>query len=235
MIISINQPAYLPWLGYFDRIAKSDAHVVLDHVQFEKNSMTNRNRIRTKDAEVMLTVPVRTKGRFGALPIDSVKIDNTANWSKKHWNSLCQNYAKTAFFAEHEPFFAEIYESTWECLTDLLRVCNAYLLKALGIATPMVSSSELSPTATKSELVQELCTKLGADTYLSGPFGRDYLDLESFEAAGICVLFHDYEHPIYKQRHAGFRPCMSVVDLLFNHGPESLNILTGNAATGGGQ
>ena len=87
MILSINQPAYLPWLGYFDRIERSDVHVVLDHVQFEKNSFVNRNKIRNGNDWTWLTVPVETKGKFGALDIKNIKINNNINWKKKHWKT----------------------------------------------------------------------------------------------------------------------------------------------------
>src|SRR5687767_15737851 len=105
MIVSINQPAYLPWLGYFDRIARSDLHVVLDHVQFEKNSMTNRNQIRAGAEARMLTVPVRTAGRFGQLPINELEVANYTPWARKHWQAISQGYSKSAFFAAHAAFF----------------------------------------------------------------------------------------------------------------------------------
>ena len=94
MIVSINQPAYLPWLGYFHRIAVSGAHVVLDHVQFEKNSFTNRNKVRTAGGWCWLTVPVRTKGRFGDLAIRSLEIDNSTDWRARHWKTLYQSYKR---------------------------------------------------------------------------------------------------------------------------------------------
>ena len=225
MIVSINQPAYLPWLGYFDRIARSDLHVVLDHVQFEKNSMTNRNQVRAGEEARMLTVPVRTAGRFGRLPINEIEIVNDTPWARKHWQAIQQNYSRSAFFAEHAAFFRGVYEETWERLLPLIRRITGYMLEQLGIGTRLVSSAELGVPGSKSELVLNLCRHLGATVYLSGPLGRDYLDRAAFQEAGIEVLFQDYEHPEYSQRLPGFVPRLSAIDLLFNHGPASQEIL----------
>src|ERR1051326_8427944 len=101
MIVSINQPAYLPWLGYFDRIAASDIHVVLDHVQFEKNSFVNRNKVRTAQGATWLTVPVETSGKFGQLPIDQLQIASDQPWARKHWKTIEQCYAHAPYFDAH--------------------------------------------------------------------------------------------------------------------------------------
>lgn len=225
MIVSINQPAYLPWLGYFDRIHRSDLHIVLDHVQFEKNSFVNRNRIRTAQGSTWLTVPVRTGGRFHDLAIESLEIADD-NWRRKHWASIRQAYAKAPFFARHAEWLEPIYQRQWDRLAPLMAELNAGVLRALGIVTPLLRSSEMAPTASKSDLVLELCRKAGAAAYLSGPLGRDYLDMASFQAAGIDVLFHDYSHPRYGQQHPGFESYMSIIDLLFMHGPDSLGTLS---------
>jgi len=226
MIVSINQPAYLPWLGYFHRIAASDLHIVLDHVQFEKNSFVNRNRIRTATGTTWLTVPVLTKGKFKELPISELTINTTEDWQGKHWRTIQQNYGKAQHFAEHAGFFESVYTRTWTHLLPLCMEITAYLLQSFGISTPFRSSSEMSPAQTKSELVLELCKSVGADTYLSGILGKQYLDEASFRRAGIRVLYQDYKHPTYPQyRAAGFEPHLSAIDLLFNCGPESRSIL----------
>lgn len=110
MIVSVNQPAYLPWPGYFHRIAVSDTHVVLDHVQFEKNSVTNRNKVRTATGWSWLTVPLRTKGRFGDLAIRSVEIDNATDWRTRHWKTLRQSYGRAPHFAAHAAYFEDVYK-----------------------------------------------------------------------------------------------------------------------------
>jgi len=226
MIITINQPAYLPWLGYFDRIAKADIHIILDHVQFEKNSFTNRNKVRTATGWTWLTVPVLTKGRFGELTIDKTEINRMSNWSKKHLKTLQANYSRSAYYPCYADYFVEFYQKDWSHLAPMLHESTRFLSQKLGIQTQQLKSSELSPQSMKSDLILELCTKVGATTYLSGPFGRNYLDEGAFKKAGIKLQYHDYEHPKYRQYFDNFEPFMSVVDLLFNHGDTSLEILS---------
>jgi hypothetical protein len=224
MIVSINQPAYLPWLGYFQRIAVSDLHIVLDHVQFEKNSMVNRNKVRTPRDSCMLTVPVKTKGRFGDLALRELEIADDS-WRKRHLGTLRANYAKALFFHDYFPAYEELLSSSWSHFSPMVRAVTDMLLQALEIKTPLVYSSELACRSRKSELVLDLCREVGARHYISGMHGRDYLDVEAFAAQGIGVSFQDYKHPSYEQGRSGFEPYMSVIDLLFHHGPESRDIL----------
>ena len=226
MIVSINQPAYLPWLGYLHRIAISDLHIVLDHVQFEKNSFTNRNKVKTTKGFCWLTVPVKTKGRFGDVAIQSLEIDNGTDWRAKHWRTICQNYGKSPYFSEHAIFFEKLYEREWTHLASLCREITSYLLQRFMIATPLRFSSEMNPTQTKGDLVLELCRRIGATTYLSGILGKDYLDEESFTSAGISVAYQDFRHPEYPQsRGQKFESHLAAIDLLFNCGPKSREIL----------
>lgn len=226
MLVSINQPAYLPWLGYFQRVATSDLHVVLDHVQFEKNSFTNRNKVRTADGSCWLTVPLRTKGRFGELGIGSIELA-TDSWPRKHWDTLRFSYRKAPYFRPHADFFEGFYARPWTHLAPMLRELTAYLLGAFAITTPLRYSSEMAPEGTKDDLVLDLCRKSGATRYLSGALGRAYLREPLFEAANVAVSYQDYAHPTYAQSHPGFEPYMAAVDLLFNHGPDSRRILLG--------
>jgi len=225
MIVSINQPAYLPWPGYFDRMIKSDLHIVLDHAQFEKNSLTNRNKIKTPQGWSWLTVPVKTKSYFKNCSIKDLEINQETHWAKKHYQTILQNYKKAPHFDRYQKFFEEFYAKDWVNLNDALSELNDFLMKSLNIETPVQYSSDMSPVATKSDLVLELCQKTGATTYISGPFGRDYLNRGSFEKAGIKILFHDYKMPEYPQAHGEFEPYMSVIDMLFNCGDQSHQIL----------
>lgn len=221
MIVSINQPAYLPWLGYFDRIIKSDIHVVLDHVQFEKNSMVNRNKIRTHQDSTMLTVPVLTKGKFQDLSINTLEIDVRQPWRKKHWKAIQQNYSKAPYFKLYAPFLEELYSKDWSDLLSIIKEINVFAFDALNVETKIIYSSDMDIEGEKSDLVLNICKSLTAKTYISGPFGRDYLDQASFDNAGIELEFHDYDHPEYDQVHGSFEPYMCIFDLLFNHGPDS--------------
>lgn len=226
MIVSINQPAYLPWLGYFHRIAVSNVHVVLDHVQFEKNSFTNRNKVRTADGWCWLTVPVRTAGKFGDLPINRIEIDNEKPWGRKHWSTLRLNYARAPYFQDHARFFDDIYQRSWTKLSDLVIEVTRYLLDTFGIQTKLIFSSQLAIAGKKEELLLNLCRELGATEYLSGPLGRNYLRQEVFHSHAISVRYDDYQHPTYPQAYSGFEPFMAAIDLLFNVGPGSLAVIT---------
>jgi len=223
MIVSINQPAYLPWLGYFGRIEASDVHVVLDHVQFEKNSFVNRNRVRTADGATWLTVPVRTAGRFG-ISIRELEIADE-RWRRKHWATIEQSYRSSPYFDALRPFLSQVYAREWPRLLELTGVLTTWQLEQLGITTRIVSSSELEPAGRKSALVLDLCRKLGATTYLSGPLGRNYLREELFTDAGIEIVYDDFAHPTYPQRFEPFIPAMAALDLLFNCGPASREVL----------
>jgi hypothetical protein len=225
MIVSINQPAYLPWLGYFHRIAVSDLHIVLDHVQFEKNSFTNRNRVRTREDWCWLTVPLKTKGKFGDLPINRLEIVDDSRWDEKHWATLRLNYAKAPYFAQHAPFFEKVYGQRWDSFIDLVWQITRYLLEAFNITTPLLFSSAMKVEGRKDELVLNLCRSVGANVYLSGPLGRNYLREELFQEAGVNVVYHDYHHPTYPQVFPGFEASMCALDLLFNCGPDSREVL----------
>lgn len=226
MRISINQPAFIPWLGYFHRIAISDLHIVLDHVQFEKNSYTNRNKIKTKDGTLWLTVPLNTSGKFGDLAINKIEVANQIKWQKKITETIKQFYRKAPFFEQYFPFIEDaILNHEWIEFNALLKYLNGYFQKELDIQTPLVYSSEIKTEGTKSDLVFNLCKQYNTDTYISGPFGKDYLDHIKFEEAGIHVEYHEYAHPVYPQQYTSFVPYMSVIDLLFNCGKESNEIL----------
>lgn len=225
MIVSINQPAYLPWLGYFQRIAVSDLHIVLDHVQFEKNSFVNRNKIRSKEAPVWLTVPVSTKGKFGELSIAGLEFAPNQPWQKKHWAGIKQNYGKAPHFARYAPAYEALYAQEWPSFAPMVMAFLRQHLDDLGIITPLRCSSEMVIEGTKSDLVLNICRATGAMTYLSGALGRNYLDEASFRHAGISVEYQNYQHPVYAQTWPGFEPYMCVLDLLFLHGPASRDIL----------
>jgi hypothetical protein len=229
MIVTIMQPAYLPWLGYFDRIRRANALIVLDNVAIDRNSKTkfaNRNRIRTPQGAIWLTVPILTRGRSDSLAINRLEIDPTQHWRPRHWASLDLNYRRAPHFAEHAPFFERLYATEWQRLAELCRHVTDYLLGALGLTRFVRYASEMNVEGSKDALILSLCRAAGATRYISGPLGRDYLDAGAFAAAGIELEFHDYRHPTYAQAFAGFEPYMSAVDLLFNHGPRSLAILS---------
>ena len=217
MIVSIHQPAYLPWLGYFDKIRRADCFVYLDSVQFQKQSFQNRNKIRTPDGSIWLTVPVETKGKLHDTPLKDLPINNRVDWRRKHRAALEQHYRKAPCFDEVMPELHDVYDRDWHRLSDLCFAMLEAFNRRLGIGTRIVKASELGDLdAAKGDLVLALCETLGASCYLSGSLGRDYLDPEAFKRARVDLAFQDYAHPHYHQAYPGFEPAMGVVDLLMN-------------------
>ena len=222
MTISINQPAFIPWPGYFHRMLISDLHVVLDHVQFEKNSVTNRNKIKAKNGkEMWLTIPLQTSGKFGDLPINEVKIFNDHKWQRRIVETIRQTYSKASFFHDYFNDLESIFSAEYILLNEIIKPTTRYLMDKLEIKTPTYYSSEIELKSGKSDLILELCKHFNADTYISGPLGRNYLEMEKFAEAEIEIIFHNYNYPTYTQINGDFITHLSVLDLLFNKGPES--------------
>ncbi len=226
MRVAVHQPQYLPWLGYFDKMDRADCFVLLDDVQFKKNEWQNRNRIRTPAGWQWLTVPVLH--RFPQR-IAEVRIDAAVPWARKHLGALTGNYAGAPAYERHRRFFEDVYGRPWDRLLDLTLATLDYLTGALGIVTKVVLASalDLPPAASATDRLVAICRALGADIYLSGAGGSHYLDPSQFDRAAIRVEVQAFACPAYPQRFDGFEPNLSVVDLLFNCGAESLAILRG--------
>jgi hypothetical protein len=228
MIITIHQPQYLPWLGYFAKAQQADIFILLDNVQFKKNEWQNRNRIRTPQGWQWLTVPVLHE--FGT-KINEVKIDNKRTWRQDHQKALEFNYCKAPYFEEYFPYFQKILAQEWEILSDINTHFIRLIVDLLGIKTKIVLSSEYEAAEHKTLRLVDLCKYFNAETYLSGEGGSAYLDEEQFKNHHINVIVQKYQHPVYPQRwenknSEGFVSHLSVVDLLFNCGPESMAIMT---------
>jgi hypothetical protein len=221
VIASIHQSAYLPWLGYFDRIASSDVFIVLDSVQYEKNSFINRNRIKTARGPLWLTVPVSARGHFQTTLMD-LEIDNCKDWKSKHLRSIAQNYRKAPYFHGRFERLTQTYNFEDRLLTELCFRQLEFWLEQLQIPTRILRASKMNANGRKSELICNLCSEVGATTYLSGPLGRNYLDEDQFSVAGITVRYHDYVHPQYSQLFGAFMPALSVVDYWLNSDDLSL-------------
>ncbi len=222
--IVVLQPSYLPWLGYFDQLYKSDAFVLYDDVQYDKHGWRNRNRIKTDTGALWLTVPVLTHGQ--GLPTNrEARIDARQPWARKHLQALRVNYAKAPAFDEVFDGLESVLHRPWIYLLDLNRAVLAILCSLLGLERPILLSSEMDVPGQKTGRLVAICRALGADRYLTGDAASDYLDQTQFTANGIDVEYHHYRHPVYSQLNGDFMPYLSVVDLLMNHGRESLRIL----------
>ena len=224
-VIGIHQPQYLPWLGFVERVYNCDVFVLLDNVPYSKNYFYNRNRIKTANGWIWLTVPVITKNRFGQL-IKDVEIKNSVDWRSDHWKSIFFAYKKSKYFECFASSLEEIYKREWQYLYEICEIMIEFIMKSFGIKTPIYRASELNVHGKKEDLLLNICKKLNVNKYLSGIDGKNYLNLENWKNQQIKVLFQNYKHPKYPQMfNNGFIPQMSSVDLLFNCGPESLNIL----------
>jgi hypothetical protein len=227
MKIAISQPTYLPWLGYFDLIDQVDSFVLLDSVQFEKQSWQQRNRIKTPTGLQWLTVPVVFRGRLEQRITEVVIRD--PEFPEKHVRAIELNYRRARFFDRYFPELEGILKKhrSGSHLADLNLEIIRWTCAALDIHTPLVRSSDLRQEGRRSQLLVNLCRCLSADRYLSPPGSATYLmdDLQLFAAAGIKVAFHNFEHPEYRQLFPPFVPYASVLDVLFNEGEMSSQIL----------
>jgi hypothetical protein len=221
---TIHQPEFLPWLGWIDKVRQCDVFVLLDSVQYEKNYFQNRNRIRSANGSTWLTVPVLTKGFFGQT-IRDVKIQNDETWRRKHVQSIKQNYSSAPFFDRYFPDLQNIYEAATDNLAELNIAAIEWIVGAFGLKSKFIRSSQLGVTGKRSELLANLCLAVGASRYLSGISGKDYLDPSYFHSAQVIVQYQEFNHPIYKQCYEPFMPQMSSIDLLFNAGPQALQVL----------
>jgi len=229
MILTAHQPSYLPWLGLFHKVSLADEFVHLDVVQYQPEEFNNRNRIKTSRGSKWLSVPVLRRGYLNKAIID-IQINNKLPWARKHWKTIKQEYGKALYFDKYASFFESVYSRDWNMLVDLDENIFRWLLETLGIEIKWHRASDYKFGGRKQDLILDLCDKFGADTFLFGSLGKDYVDVEKFERAGISVVFQDYKHPTYPQRHGEFLPNMSIVDLLFNCGDASYEILMSNTA-----
>ncbi|MFQ5787109.1 MAG: WbqC family protein [Thermodesulfobacteriota bacterium] len=225
MLIAIHQPQYLPWLGYLDKIDKAEVFVILDSVQFKKNEWQNRNRIKAAQGWQWITVPILYK-----FPekISEVRINNNTNWSRKHLQALITNYSKTLYFADYKNYFEDIFSRSWDRLFDLNIEVIKFLINTLELKTRLVMASDLKLREEPTERLIDICKVLGGKRYLAGRDGSKYMNLDKFDEEGIDIIFQDFKHPVYNQLHGDFEPGMSAIDLLFNCGDKSLEILRGN-------
>ena len=224
MILAGHQPEYLPYIGYFYKMQKCDQFILVDHVQYEKKNFQNRNKIRTAQGFTWLTVPVETHGKQFQ-KINEVEIKRGLNWREKHYKAIYLNYKNTPHFEKYADFLKKTYEEDFSLLVDLNEKIIRFLAKEIGIKKKILKSSEFNFKKKKEELLIEMCKTLGADTYLSGKGGQDYVEDSVFKKQGLKHVFSDFKHPEYKQRFKPFLPYMSTIDLLFNCGPKTLNII----------
>lgn len=237
--ISIIQPVYLPWLGYFEQIARTDHFVLYDDVQYTKQDWRNRNRIPGANGPIWLTVPVR-KAPFGT-PIHEIAIDNRHRWVAKHLKSVTATYARAPHYAVWFDRLRGVLDREWDRLADLDAALIALLCDGFGIDTPTSRSSRTpgdpgfvgqfdasadDPAITRRNMrLVELCRHHGAQVFYIGARAADYIDLPLFARFGIRVVFQDYRHPDYPQVTRDPQSHMAAIDLLMMAGPGARDIL----------
>lgn len=222
--IAILQSNYIPWKGYFDLIASVDAFILYDEAQFTRQDWRNRNLIKTPRGLEWLTIPVEQKGRMEK-KISEISVLYQAKWPQKHWASIRQNYAKAPYFKafkeDFEAFYANISQTNASLSTinyELIQIIN----KILNIHTPIFHSSDFEIKGDRCERLIGLCKQMNATDYLSGPAAKSYLNEALFQREKIAVHWMDYcNYPEYNQLYPPFEHSVTVLDLIFNTGPEA--------------
>jgi hypothetical protein len=224
--IAINQPTYLPWMGYFDLIDQVDLFVILNNVQFVKQSWQQRNRIKTANGLQWLTVPVIFRGRLGQL-IKDVEIRDR-EFARDHIRAIELAHSRSTFFAQYFPSLRERLEELREgLLLDLNLGLISWVLEILKIKTPLVRASSLGVSGKRTELLANICEVVGATEYVSPLGSAEYLLSEQavLSQRGIEISFQHYEHPQYRQVFTPFEPFASVIDVILNCGEQAAAVI----------
>ena len=226
-IIAILQSNYIPWKGYFDLINSVDEFIIYDDVQYTLDDWRNRNKIKTKQGVQWITIPVSKKGRL-RMKISEVKVADV-RWARKHWQTLSNAYARASHFREYADLFMEVYlhrASKLEYLSEINFLFITEINRLLDIRTRIRPSSEFDLGEGKTRRLLNICKQTGASAYLSGPAAKDYLDEDVFHQEGISIEWMNYDnYPVYKQIHQPFEHGVTILDLIFNEGPESKKYL----------
>ncbi|GFM35157.1 WbqC family protein [Desulfovibrio subterraneus] len=217
--IVISQPRFLPALNYFQRMEICDCFVFLDTVQYSPSDWENRNKIKTPLGAQWVTVPVKNSGH--GMRIFDTEIENKHNWRSKILKTLRQNYSKAPFYTYCMPYLEECFSQDWYKLVDLNMHLIDFACRTLDISCEFVFSSELNVDGSGEALLINLCKNLGADKYISGSLGRNYITKRNWDDEGIELCYHDFEPYEYPQIYGEFLPWLCFVDLFMNCGPKS--------------
>jgi len=225
MRVAIMQPTYLPWSGYFGLMQAVDLFIFLDSVQFAKRSWQQRNQIKTPLGAQWLTVPVLSKGKQDQL-ITSVEINLDSGFPSDHQKAIEIHYRKTKYYETYAPRLFAWLASPSRKLVDITMGLILEIKDFLGIPTRTLRASQLGSLGAKAELLASLCREVRASEYISPPGSKEYLaESDAFEKSGIQIKYFDFRHPQYPQLYGPFLPFMSSIDLIFNCGPESTEII----------
>ena len=213
------QPTYLAWVPFFQRMILSDVFVYLDDVEFSKNSAHNRNKLKSSNGAVTLTVPIKYSGN-SSCKINNMPIDNSVPWKKKHWKSIEMNYSKAPFFKEFgKILYKEVYSQEWEFLGPLNIQIIETVKNYLSIPTICIASSKLKINLKNNDKLVEMCNVLGANKFLVKPGTNDYHPKEFFKERGIALAYFNYSNNTYSQLYGDFISGLGIIDLVMNCGP----------------
>jgi hypothetical protein len=219
----IIQSCYIPWRGYFDFINEVDLFIFHDDLQYTKGDWRNRNKIKTPNGLIWLTVPVKYK-KTSQL-ICETEIDYSHKWQAEQISRFKNSYIKSPFFKGA----LELWEKSLQYADQTISQLNIRLINNicsfLGIGTKLVMSSDYAVTGSKTERLIRLLKKVGATVYLSGPSAKGYLDENLFQEHGICLEYKTYDYPSYPQLWGDFIGTVTVLDLIANCGPNSRDFL----------
>ena len=227
MKVAIHQPNYLPYLGFFHKLSLADTFVIMDDTQYDKK-FTNRNKIKVPGNWIWLTVPINKKHKFVANKI--VEINNEENWQSDHFEKINRSYSNSEFFKKnYKTFFEKIYSKKWDHLFTLNYELIIQLIDWLDIKIEVIKESELNINGNSTDRLVNISKKIGAETYVSGIGGKEYMNEKMFETNNIKIEYQNFQCPKYKQVfNSEFIPNLSIIDLLFNIGPKSLSKLKQN-------
>ena len=218
--VVILQSNYIPWKGYFDLIHDADVFIVYDDLQFTKNEWRNRNQIKTIQGSKWLSIPV---GVCAHRLICEVSLEDS-HWQLSHWDSIRHQYQKSPFFRNYRPFLEDLYlDKKWSSLSEL----NQYIIKyishdILNITTEFRDSREFQLSGQKLDRLVDLVGQSKATRYISGPAAKGYIEPHRFSELRVELVWKDYSHyPEYPQAHPSFEHGVSLLDLLFNVGPDA--------------
>jgi hypothetical protein len=225
MRVAVLQSNYIPWKGYFDIIHDVDKFIFYDDVQYTKNDWRNRNRIKTAAGVQWLTIPT---GSDLSQRICDVALPDP-RWARKHWRTLHQAYSRAPHFRRYESLLSEVYlERRWERLSDLNQYLIIRIARELGLKTEFADARDFAANGARFERLLDLLIKADANVYVSGPSARDYIQPERLAQTGIELVYKSYDgYPEYQQRFPPFEHTVSILDLLFNTGPEAQHFIWG--------
>ncbi|MDF2531603.1 MAG: WbqC-like family protein [Clostridia bacterium] len=213
--VVIHQPDFLPYLGFFDRLLKSNLFVVFDDVQYVDRGWINRDKIKTPSGKKWITIGVQKASRD--TKINDIKLAAT-DWKDRHLSMIYENYRKAAYYDEVIPYVQALYDFECEMLIDFTMKSIVMLLELFDIKIDIVYASSLQATGKSNERLVSVLNKVQAAKYLSGIGARAYYQPMPFESAGIQVVWQEFHHPVYPQLYGEFIPYLSSMDLFFNCG-----------------